>query len=146
MVLKPSFWRGSDMRIKPYPPRPARENIVPMINVVFLLLIFFLITSTLAPRPDRPIIPPTVDNPTDAHERASDPNYVFLPSDGTLIYLGHQDDAAWASLSENAPSPIIIQADHALPAATLISIIARLEQLGLGPVQMVIDPTADPKS
>ena len=28
-----------------------KENIVPMINIVFLLLIFFLITSSLVPRP-----------------------------------------------------------------------------------------------
>lgn len=114
-----------------------------MINVVFLLLIFFLITSTLAPRPDQPITRPMV-GPTE-HDRdiASDPNYLFIPADGSLIYLGRDNDAAWASLSAQNPSPIIIEADQSLPAATLVTVISRLEQLGLGPVQMVVAPKMD---
>ena len=132
------------MRFKSHTPRPARENIVPMINVVFLLLIFFLITSTLAPRPDRPITRPIVGQTDQTHDRASNPNYVFIPADGTVFYLGRNHDAAWISLAANAPSPIIIEADQTLPAAELVSIISRLEQLGLGPVQMVIDPTMAP--
>jgi len=115
-----------------------------MINVVFLLLIFFLITSTLAPRPDRPITRPTVGQSDRAHERASDPNYVFVPADGGLIYLGADNDKAWTSLAANAPSSIIIEADQALPAHALVGILSRLEQMGLGPVQMVIDPTTVP--
>ena len=134
------------MQFKSHSPRPTRENIVPMINVVFLLLIFFLITSTLAPRPDRQITRPTVGQTDPTHERASDPNYVFVPADGALIYLGHDNDAAWANLVANAPSPIIIEADQALPASKLVGIIARLEQLRLGPVQMVIDPSTDPET
>ena len=33
------------MQFKSHTPRPARENIVPMINVVFLLLIFFMLAA-----------------------------------------------------------------------------------------------------
>jgi len=132
------------MQFKSAPTRPTRENIVPMINVVFLLLIFFLITSTLAPRPDRPITRPTVGQSDRAHERGSDPNYVFVPADGGLIYLGADNDKAWTRLAANAPSPIIIEADQALPAHALVGILSRLEQMGLGPVQMVIDPTTVP--
>jgi len=128
------------MRLQRTELRPVRENIVPMINVVFLLLIFFLITSTLTPRPDRPIVRPTVD-PTD-HDRdtATDPNYLFVHADGSLSYLGQKNDAVWAKLPLQNPSPIIIEADQDLPATTLVDVISRLEKLDLGPIQMVVAP------
>ena len=40
------------------PARPARENIVPMINVVFLLLVFFVMTAQIAPPDPFDIAPP----------------------------------------------------------------------------------------
>lgn len=38
--------------------RPRAESIVPMINVVFLLLIFFLMTAQIAPPDPFEVAPP----------------------------------------------------------------------------------------
>lgn len=46
------------MRFDPAPRRAVSENLLPMINVVFLLLIFFLIAAKLAPPEPFELTPP----------------------------------------------------------------------------------------
>ena len=46
------------------PRRPRTESIVPMINVVFLLLIFFLMTSNLATPEPFEVTPPSATSGT----------------------------------------------------------------------------------
>ena len=68
-----------------------KENIVPMINIVFLLLIFFLITSFLVSRPGEIIERPF--GLTDA--QVEDPNYLFVTSSSEIMYLGESGEIAW---------------------------------------------------
>ena len=42
-------------------PRRPRESAVPMINIVFLLLIFFLMTATIAPPAPFAVTPPAAE-------------------------------------------------------------------------------------
>ena len=58
------------MRIDMPPRRPRGESIIPMINVVFLLLIFFLLTAQIAPSTPFPLTPP--DSASDIPAEARD--------------------------------------------------------------------------
>jgi biopolymer transport protein ExbD len=42
--------------------KPREENVIPMINVVFLLLIFFLMTAQIAPPDPFEVTPPTASS------------------------------------------------------------------------------------
>lgn len=73
------------------PKRPRGESIVPMINVVFLLLIFFLMTSHLA-KPE----PFEVALPEAASEQEPEAELVlYADKDGQLAYEEMRRDAAW---------------------------------------------------
>lgn len=67
---------------QPTPRKPREENVIPMINVVFLLLIFFLMTAQIAPPDPLEVIPPTASS--DA------------PDDGALtLYINAKGDIAF---------------------------------------------------
>jgi len=101
------------------PPRARhQENLLPMINVVFLLLIFFLITATLAPPEPIAVVLPEAQTaePGDAPAAL----VLFMGEDGQLGFgeaLGRE--AALAALAQ-ARSAFCVQADCALVAPELI--------------------------
>ena len=65
--------------------RMSDEGIVPLINVVFLLLIFFLIAGTMTPPPPLPLDPVTTrESPASRSPSA----LLFVASDGMLAYRG----------------------------------------------------------
>ncbi|NDK35604.1 ExbD/TolR family protein [Rhodovulum sulfidophilum] len=115
-------------------PRPARESVVPMINVVFLLLIFFLIGARLAP-PD----PIEIDPPAAASDRPPEAEAALLvAADGMLAYGDARDEAVYAALAE-APreGPLSVRADRAAEAAVVARVLARLAAEGVAPVELV---------
>jgi len=72
------------MRIAPTRTSRKPENTVPLINVVFLMLIFFLVAGTLAPAPDREVDFITLA----ATDPASPPDMLFVRAEGTLTWRG----------------------------------------------------------
>ena len=73
-----------------------KENIVPMINIVFLLLIFFLITSSLVPRPGE-----IIERPFGLSDsNVEDPNYLFITSNSEIMYRGQSGEIAWNLIKE----------------------------------------------
>ena len=121
------------------PPRRAAENIVPMINVVFLLLIFFLMSAQIAP-PD----PIDVTVPDSTSEAAPlDPNALYVGADGTLAYGGATGDAALvdrvaalAALSDHQ-GVLPLRADAALPATQLAALLPKLAAAGVDGVELI---------
>ena len=110
--------------------RPA-ENIVPMINVVFLLLIFFLMTAQIAP-PD----PFAVTVPlSDAGDPAQGPAVLYVSAAGDLALGPARGEAVFAAL--DPATPLLIRADSALPAADLARLLPRLAATGLTEVALV---------
>lgn len=114
------------------PPRHTAENIVPMINVVFLLLIFFLMSAQIAP-PD-PIEVTVPDSTADA--APMDPNALYVGADGTLAYSGVTGDAALAALSGH-DGVLSLRADATLPAAKLTALLPRLAAAGVAGVELI---------
>ena len=115
-----------------------KENIVPMINIVFLLLIFFLITSSLVSRPSEIIERPF--GLTDA--QVEDPNYLFVTSSFEIMYLGESGEIAWNLIEESNLNTLTIEADRNLAANKFISLLNRLSTINIPHLEMVVsDPT-----
>ena len=115
-----------------------KENIVPMINIVFLLLIFFLITSSLVSRPGEIIERPF--GLTDA--QVEDPSYLFVTSSSEVMYLGESGEIAWNLIEESNLNTLTIEADRNLAANKFISLLNRLSDMNILHLEMVVsDPT-----
>ena len=115
-----------------------KENIVPMINIVFLLLIFFLITSSLVPRPGE-----IIERPFGlSASQVKDPNYLFVTSSSEIMYLGQTGELAWDLIKESDLNTLTIEADRNLAANKFISFLNRLSDISIPHLEMVVsDPT-----
>ena len=69
------------MRLDAPQPRPPVESVTPMINVVFLLLIFFLMTATIAPPAPFEVELPAAEAEPGAAET---PRTLHLRADGAI--------------------------------------------------------------
>lgn len=117
------------------PRKPRAEAIVPMINVVFLLLIFFLMTSQIAPPEPFEITAPT----SSAEQEAAAELTLYIDAKGTLSFDGVEGDAAFAALSGlTGADVLIVKADAKLEATRLAAMLARLTQIGFGQVELVV--------
>ncbi|ABV92314.1 biopolymer transport protein ExbD/TolR [Dinoroseobacter shibae DFL 12 = DSM 16493] len=130
------------MRIPP-PPKPLRnESIIPMINVVFLLLIFFLITAEIRPAdPIEVVLPSTEDQ-----ELASEtPVRLFLSADGLIAFDAFTGETALAAaLEEYGPEPGVplqIRADYRVPGTALAALLRRLAEAGIRDVELTTAPS-----
>lgn len=123
------------MDFAPHPPRkPIRESVVPMINVVFLLLIFFLMSAQIAPPDPVAITPPMAqhaDQPLTAGDRVA-----WLDAEGVLYAQGATGAQALSVLSAD-PGPLILRADAAMPAALFARVLQELGAAGLDDVTLV---------
>lgn len=116
--------------------RQAAESVVPMINVVFLLLIFFLMTSELAPPEPVEVAPPVAEGAM--ADRAEDT--LYLGEDGTFAYGELRGDAALAAFAAATPGAGQVKADGGAEAAVLARAMRQLAALGLTSVTLVTVP------
>ena len=111
-------------------PRRSKENIVPMINVAFLLLVFFLMTAVIAPPEPAEVTLPlaegTAENSAEVH--------LTLDAQGRLW----RDGVSSADLSNLAGGEVSLSADRGLPAADLARVLARLQASGVERVNLVV--------
>lgn len=129
------------------PPRkPAAENLLPMINVVFLLLIFFLISAQLTPPEPFPVTPPEAETEAEAEGDFT----LHLDAQGEVGYrdaLGQEpalaalaaarDEYCAAEDCAAAPPALLLRADGAVPATRLAALMPALGQLGFARVDLV---------
>ncbi|NDR58422.1 ExbD/TolR family protein [Aliiruegeria sabulilitoris] len=126
------------MRIPEPPRRPHHESILPMINVVFLLLIFFMLVAQLTP-PD----PLDVTVPEAAESDPADTALVlFLSADSQLAFHDRIGDEALVALAdamktEDTPRALLLRADRAVPGATVAALLPRLRALGVQDLSLV---------
>ncbi|WP_037308709.1 ExbD/TolR family protein [Ruegeria halocynthiae] len=121
------------------PPRPPRaESIVPMINVVFLLLIFFLMTSNLAQPEPFEITPPQSVSTTKPEVE----QVLYVDKTGRTSFQGNEGDAALSALAaiSGTDSTIQIRADAGLEAVALARLLNQLAHVGFGRVELVVAP------
>lgn len=117
------------------PQRRGRESVVPMINIVFLLLIFFLMTARIAPPDLFEVTPPAAAEGGAPEARAA----LHIAADGRLAYRDARGGAVWEALATEAPQDdtLVIRADADLAGAELARILTRLSRSGLKRARLV---------
>ncbi|WP_210199529.1 biopolymer transporter ExbD [Phaeovulum vinaykumarii] len=124
---------------------------MPMINVVFLLLIFFLLAAQIRPAPPFTTELPELSDPARLAEEARGRFTLYLGADGRLGFRDRAGEAArvLADLAAarrahcavhdcTAEAPqLILRADRAVPAARLAGLLPRIAGAGFGRIALV---------
>ncbi|WP_446728361.1 ExbD/TolR family protein [Phaeobacter sp. QD34_3] len=113
-----------------------REPTIALINIVFLMLVFFMIAGTLAPPMDREV---KLINTADL-EGSAPPDTLVIHADGALAYRGEavlDAEAYVAGLSEEQRAALRVVPDRALPAKELVKIGNALRAAGAERVILV---------
>jgi biopolymer transport protein ExbD len=118
--------------------RARGENIVPMINIVFLLLIFFMLSATIAP-PD-PFGLELPEGAAGAAEGAPRTHVLWIGPAGELAHAGAEGAAALAALADaHAPGDrVVLRADAALDGAVFAGVLADLAGLGIAEITLAV--------
>lgn len=119
----------------PRQPRRPAENVIAMINVVFLLLVFFLISARIAPP-----LPVEVEVPN-AEGRAvkSGPNTIIIGPDGPLYFNGLVGKTALARLAE-IDTPLTLRVDRALDGAAFARALRDISAVSGAPLDLIVEP------
>ena len=129
------------MRLRdPRPVKPATENMVPLINIVFLILIFFLVAATIRPFTDDAVqIAESVaaDAPDLAARRM-----LVVRADGSVRAGGALlDDSRLADLisewSKDAAKPVIVVADRSAKASRIVALASQASAAGIERVRLL---------
>jgi biopolymer transport protein ExbD len=125
--------------MRPLAPRTAqREPTIALINIVFLMLVFFLVAGTLAQPLDRSL---DLVRTADLDGRAP-PDALVVHPDGRLVYRGaDQTDAAAyiAGLAQEQREVVRIVPDRNLPATVLVALTRDLRAAGAQRVVLVTE-------
>lgn len=122
-------------------PRPRGEPTIALINIIFLMLIFFMIAGTLTPSLDSRIA--LVE--TAKLEGRAPPDVAVILSDGSLTYrenpitVGEIVTLARESSTEADSPAIRIVPDRTLSADTLLRIASELRAAGGGDIWLVTE-------
>ncbi|MDA7966489.1 biopolymer transporter ExbD [Ruegeria sp.] len=112
--------------------RRKRDSTIPMINVIFLMLIFFLIAGTVAP----PLDPELELVDTSQLDGRDPPDALVLREDGTLSFRGAPTDPETFMASHDA-GPVRIVPDRNASGPRLIEVTGTLRRLGATSVFLV---------
>jgi len=123
------------------PSRGPEENLIPLINIVFLILIFFLVASTL-----RSFDPAGLDLSKAQAELSADqgPNVLIVYRDGRLAMTGEEiaPDALATRLADFAEAepdlPLLVAPDRALPAERLVEIANTAKRAGVERIKLIV--------
>ena len=125
-------------------PAPPRRNddgsIMPLINVVFLLLIFFMLAGTLAATDPFQIEPPSSDS-----ERLTEAEalVVLVAGDGRLAVNGEPlapealRSVVAARVAGTTALEVRLKADGSADAAQVVSVMERLREAGVERLQLM---------
>jgi biopolymer transport protein ExbD len=118
--------------------RTRREPTIALINIVFLMLVFFMVAGTLAQPLDGEL---KLIRTTDLEGRAP-PDALVIGADGALSYHGAQilSPAGFMRRQENRAAPAVrLVPDRELPARDLVRITRELQTAGAGRVLIVTE-------
>ncbi|AGA91224.1 biopolymer transport protein [Thioflavicoccus mobilis 8321] len=130
--------RGEAQRIR-RPPRPSTNRfgdnaLVPLINVVFLMMIFFMLAGTIRPPDTLP-----VDRPLSVQGRLEDAQLVelWMDADGrvalgeTVLPLDTLIGDLRLRLQARGETRVLLSADDAVPTGQLRALLQRLREVGV---------------
>ena len=117
---------------------PKNENTITLINVVFLMLIFFLVAGTLTPPLDQDVR--LID--ANAGEPVPPPDTLSARENGDVYFRGATITVnlfleELRKKNSGSLPKISVVADKELPAHKLIDLIAEIRQLGAEKVSVI---------
>jgi len=136
------------------------DGVIPMINIVFLLLVFFMVAGTIQPPDPIDTRPPSSERDG---EMPSASRVLHLGADGTLALDGERlilseltmavsvteptepyvsIDEPGVSMDETGDDPLALRADANVPFALLRDTIDALRAAGVRQVELITDPAA----
>ncbi|MCV3274012.1 ExbD/TolR family protein [Roseobacter sinensis] len=118
--------------------RQTREPTIALINIVFLMLVFFMVAGTLAAPTETPVSLVR----TAELEGLAPPDVLVIHADGEMQY-GRDTvsdlEAFYEGLPNAARSQIRLMPDRAAPAHELIGVAGQLRSLGADRVLIVTE-------
>ena len=124
------------------PPRRQFETLIPLINVVFLLLIFFLLAGTMTPADNVAVKLPV--GALDDTEREM-PAMLLVEADG-FVWIGERpidakiaEEPLKAYLADKGLERVAIKADAEAPAEALLLLMETLRKVGVQQVTIVTE-------
>ncbi len=127
------------MALAPAKPRRRSEPMIALINIVFLMLVFFLVAAAIAPPLDREV---RLVEAGQIEGRAP-PDAAVIRADGSLIYRRAEitsEGYLAARLSEETGNPALrLVPDRDLPAEDLVGIAAELRAAGADEIWIVTE-------
>lgn len=118
--------------------RPSDDNILPLINIVFLLLIFFMLAGVLAQRSPFALTPPTTHH---AGQRTQLAHPVLSVGAHGQLALGGQPIATSALKTALADWPrnktLQVRADGRLKSGDLGALLQRLHNAGISKIELL---------
>ena len=131
------------MKLPSSRPRRSREPIGPLVDVVFLLLVFFLLAGTLEPSP-----PIEVDPPESEYADPEDTRSLRILLDvegrigfeGEVLDAGDLAEAIGARTDADAPRAAQVEADSDAASGTVLALLGQLRALGFEELQLVTRP------
>ena len=135
------------MRVARRPRRPAPETIVALIDVVFFLLVFFLLVGRMDATAPFEVVPPRsaagADLPGGGLTLAVGAGGA-LALDGAAAEAQAAEERIALRLAEEPDLRVRVQADRAAPLSEVLPLVARLEALGVREVVLVVTPADAP--
>jgi len=128
------------MRLQQPHKKPREENLVPLINVVFLMLVFFLIAGSLREFQTREVKPVEVLQ-TRVSDKPRQP--LLINADGQITLNNHLVEAdqlvsVLQKVAANSPDKIIfIVADQGLDASNFTDVLHAARKAGVKNVRLV---------
>ena len=125
------------MNLRPEPNEPVDINITPLIDVVFLLLIFFMVSTTFDRDSELSIELPAAS--AEASKRKPDSIEVAIDARGRFYVNGREllntqsntlRQALRSAAGDNDSPPIIISADANTPHQAVVKIMDAARELG----------------
>ena len=112
------------------PGRTRQDDIVPMINVAFLLLVFFLMSAVIAPLAPVDIEAPSTPDVSGRVDGAT----LYVTPGGELVGAG---GSVVENLDEFAGGPVTVSADATFPANSFVRIVKDLQRAGVTDIRLV---------
>ncbi len=114
------------------------DKIIPMINIIFLLLMFFLIAGNISELVDEDVVPPR--STTNTTFAAAGADWV-LTRDGAIVLGGQAYDlpqlAGKLDAAGSLPKRIILRADASAHSGALIPLMDLLRSHGVEKIALV---------
>lgn len=130
------------MHFRQRPPPASEERILPLINVVFLLLIFFMLAGTLSIREPFAVSPPLSASQTPA---SPEPIRVLMGRDGQLALDGEEMagsallGAIAKAVGQDPEVRVELKADAKVPGNQVVVLLEQLRAVGLDRISLLTE-------